>query len=110
MPRKILVVDDDRILLNIIKKQFKKHEEHFHLLLAHDGLEAVEILKEHSISLVVTDLQMPNMDGFELIAHLSDIYPDIPVIIFTGYPAPGWKKAVLVKKALHYLKDRKSVV
>jgi len=103
MLRKVLVVDDDRILLNVIKKQFKKHEDYFDLLLASDGLEAVEVLKEHSISLVVTDIQMPNMDGFALIAHLSDIYPDIPVIILTGYPAPGWKKAVLIKKALQYL-------
>jgi len=103
MKRKVLVVDDDRLLRNLIKNQFKKHEDYFDLLLASDGLEAVEVLKEHSISIVVTDLLMPNMDGFALLSHLSDTYPDIPVIIITGYAAPGWKKAILTKQASRYL-------
>ena len=103
MPRKVLLVDDDRILLKLFQKKCQKYEKYFELLLAADGLEAVEVMKKHSVSLVVTDLQMPNMDGYALIAHLSDTYPDIPVIIITGYPSPDAKKAVLVKKAFQYV-------
>ncbi len=103
MQRKVLLVDDDRILLKLFKKKCQKFEKYFELLLAADGLEAVEVMKKHSVSLVVTDLQMPNMDGYALIAHLSDIYPDIPVIIITGYPSTDGKKSVLVKKAFQYV-------
>jgi DNA-binding response OmpR family regulator len=103
MLRKILIVDDDRILRNLIQKKCKKYENIFTPFLAGDGGEALEILKVHSVSLVVTDLQMPNMDGFALIAQLSKTYPDIPVIVLTGFRAPEWKKQKLKESAAGYI-------
>ncbi len=103
MLRKVLIVDDDRILRNLIQKKCKKYEKIFMPLLAGDGNEALETLKAHSVSLVVTDLQMPNMDGFALIAHLSKTYPDIPVIVLTGFIAPEWKKKRLKEFAAGYI-------
>ncbi len=103
MVRKVLIVDDDRILRNLIGKKCAKYKNRFIPILAGDGLEALDILKENSISLIITDLQMPNMDGFELIARLTETYPDIPVIILTGYNAPSWKKTILQKEASGYI-------
>jgi len=103
MLRNVLIVDDDRILRNLIAKKCAKYKTRFTPLLAGDGIEALDILKEKSISLIITDLQMPNMDGFELIAHLTESYPDIPVIILTGYKAPTWKKQILQKDASGYI-------
>jgi len=103
MLKKVLIVDDDRILCSLIQNKCKKYENLFRTILAGDGVEAVEQLQKHAISLVVTDLQMPRMDGFSLIAHLSDTYPDIPVIILTGFSTPHWKKAVLKESALEYI-------
>ena len=40
------------------------------------------------VDLVVTDLRMPKMDGFELLAHMSGQYPNIPVIVMTAYDTP----------------------
>jgi len=103
MLRKVLIVDDDRILRKLIQKKCETYEKIFTPLLAGDGNEALETLKAHPVSLVVTDLQMPNMDGFALIAHLSKTYPDIPVIVLTGFSAPDWKKQRLKESAAGYI-------
>ena len=103
MIRKVLIVDDDQIWLRLIKKKFEGYSDAFDTETAVDGLEAVEKLKEHAVSLVVTDLQMPNMDGLTLLAHLSEQYPDIPVIIMTAYSSPNSKKSVLDGGAAGYI-------
>ena len=95
MKRNALIVDDDRILRHLIKKKFQAHASVFNTYLAADGVEAVQSLKDHAVSIVVTDLHMPNMDGFELLAHMSAKYPDIPVIVLTAYSTPQSKQRVL---------------
>jgi CheY-like chemotaxis protein len=101
--RKVLIVDDDHIWLRLIKKKFEKYSDKFEALFASDGMRAVELLKTNTISLVVTDLQMPEMDGFSLLARLSEQYPDIPVIIVTAYSTPKSKKRVLEAGAAGYI-------
>ena len=103
MIKKVLFVDDDRILRRMIQKKFEKYEDTFSAITAEDGLDAVEKLKQNTISLVVTDLQMPRMDGFALLAHLSEKYPDIPVIVQTGYGTPKSKKSALERGAAGYI-------
>ena len=88
MIKNVLLVDDDHEMLIALKEGFQKYKDAFSILLASDGLKAVESLKKNTISLVVTDLKMPGMDGFELLAHIMEHYPDIPVIIITGYSTP----------------------
>ena len=88
MIKNVLLVDDDHEMLVALKEGFQRYKDSFAILLAADGLKAVESLKKNTISLVVTDLKMPGMDGFELLAHIMEHYPDIPVIIITGYSAP----------------------
>ena len=95
MKKNALIVDDDRILRHLIKKKFQAHASVFNTLLAEDGVEAVQCLKDNAVSIVVTDLHMPNMDGFELLAHMSAKYPDIPVIVLTAYSTPQSKQRVL---------------
>ena len=103
MQKKALIVDDDRILRHLVKKKFKAHETVFTTLLAEDGEEAVQTLKDHAISIVVTDLHMPKMDGFELLAHMSAKYPDIPVIVLTAYGSPKSKEKVLATCAAGFM-------
>ena len=95
MVKRILLVDDDRILLRLAQEKFKRYQNIFTIVTAENGLEAVDKLKQEVISLVVTDLQMPQMDGFALLAHLSENYPDIPVIILTAYGSQTSRKAAL---------------
>jgi len=95
MIRNVLVVDDDRILRRLIKKKLERHAETFTVLTAENGIDAVDKLRSAPVSLVVTDLQMPEMDGFALLAHLSEHYPEIPAIIFTGFSLPQSQRSAL---------------
>ena len=101
--KNVLIVDDDRILRRLIANKLAKQGVPFSILLAENGKEAVAFLKRHPVSLVVTDLQMPEMDGFALLAHLSAHYPDIPVVILTAYSTPDTKKKVLAGGAIGYM-------
>jgi CheY-like chemotaxis protein len=103
MIKNVLLVDDDGEMLHALKEGFKKYQESFAVLLAGDGLQALERLKQNIISLVVTDLKMPNMDGFELLAHIMEHYPDIPVIIITGYSTPEMEQLAREGGAVGYI-------
>jgi CheY-like chemotaxis protein len=103
MIKNVLLVDDDTEMLHALKEGFKKYRESFAILLAEDGLQALTSLKQNIISLVVTDLKMPNMDGFELLAHIMEHYPDIPVIIITGYSTPEMEQLAHKGGAVGYI-------
>lgn len=103
MIKNVLLVDDDGEMLHALKEGFRKYQESFAVLLAEDGLQALERLKQNIISLVVTDLKMPNMDGFELLAHIMEHYPDVPVIIITGYSTPEMEQLAREGGAVGYI-------
>ena len=103
MIKNVLLVDDDTEMLHALKEGFKKYQDSFAVLLAEDGLQALKGLKQNIISLVVTDLKMPNMDGFELLAHIMEHYPDIPVIIITGYSTPEMEQLARKGGAVGYI-------
>jgi len=83
--RNVLIVDDDRDLLLMSKEGLENHSEAFSVFTAENGEMAVEELRRNPVSLVLTDLYMPRMDGFALLAHISEHYTDIPVIVMTGF-------------------------
>ena len=103
MIKNVLIVDDDKEMLLALKEGFKKYQESFAVLLAEDGLVALKGLKANVISLVVTDLKMPRMDGFELLAHVMEHYPDIPVIMITGYSTPEMERLAREGGAVGYI-------
>ncbi|MCP4691796.1 MAG: response regulator, partial [Desulfobacterales bacterium] len=89
---KVLLVDDDSIFLRIIEHEMRKYEGQFEVSLARNGVEAVEALKKEYVSVVVTDLMMPEMDGLELLAHVTRNYPRIPFIVITGCESDELKR------------------
>ena len=103
MEKKVLVVDDYHEMLISLKEGLEKYGETFSVLLAGDGHFAVEKLKENPVSLVVTDLKMPHMDGFALLAHIMEQYPDIPVIIITAYSTPKMEQLASEGGAVGYI-------
>lgn len=82
---RILVVDDSAVPRTKLKKLFEGHG--FEVETAGDGVEAMEAVGKSKFSVIVTDLEMPNMDGFELIAAIQGSMEteDIPVIAITGH-------------------------
>ena len=79
----ILLIDDDRELLLFEEKFLSPH---YNIVIAENGIEALEILRKISVNLIVSDIMMPGMDGFELTQRLkSDIeFSHIPVILLTA--------------------------
>ncbi len=81
----ILIVDDDTGILELIHRHL--HSMDYHTFKAVSVKEAVGILRDTEIHLLITDLKMPEVDGFELIQFVSEHYPAIPKLVVTGSPS-----------------------
>lgn len=66
-----LIVEDHPILLNALCDYLKPEFPDSNVFLARNGLEAIEIIKKNSIDLIITDIEMPQMDGLELVEILK---------------------------------------
>ncbi|ACY12692.1 sigma-54-dependent transcriptional regulator [Haliangium ochraceum] len=78
----ILVVDDEQDNLDAFRFNFKRA---FRLLCASSGEEALEILRDNEVAVIVTDQRMPRMTGLELLLKAAEIQPDAVGIILTAY-------------------------
>ncbi len=84
MKTNILIVDNDESLVKVLH-DFLSKDGRFETLTAPDGRAALEIAKNHTIDLVITDLKMPGLDGVELLSILQKDSPDLRSIILTGH-------------------------
>ncbi len=81
----ILIVDDDLFALALLEEQLKSYGDFFTPVYASNGREAIEILGQEDISLLVTDLIMPGeVSGWDLIDYIENFHPHIPVVVITG--------------------------
>ncbi len=85
---KVLIVDDEVRFLQSIEAGLASYHGRFNVLTAINGREALEILEKEKIDLLITDLRMPEMDGFSLLAHASVSYPFMPTIVMTAFATP----------------------
>ena len=79
----VLIVDDESEIRELISLQLEDTQRQF--LFAGNGLEAIEILKDQKIDLVISDIAMPKMNGFELLRKIKLLGLTTPVIIITGH-------------------------
>lgn len=84
---KILVVDDEADLELLIKQKFRKkiREQIYSFLFAKDGNEALELLKNEDIDIVLSDINMPGMDGLTLLTKLPEANPVIKAVMVSAY-------------------------
>ena len=88
MLNNVLIVDDESSLLSGIEAGFAALQDRIRIYTAENGRAAVRILESVPVDLVVTDIKMPQMDGFELLAYMSSRFPEIPVIVMSAYGTP----------------------
>ena len=81
---RILFVDDEKNLRELLIRIFEK-DGRFLVDTASDGEEGLEAVAKNDYSLVVTDLQMPNLSGLAFIRRLHHSYPGLPFVVFTGF-------------------------
>ena len=79
---KILVVDDERIVLESCRRVLG---ESYDVSLAKSADEALEAMSRDAFSLILLDIKMPGKDGMTLMRQVKDKWPEIPVIIMSGY-------------------------
>ncbi|MDM8539747.1 response regulator [Desulfococcaceae bacterium HSG9] len=84
--KNVLIVDDEtRLTSTLISGLETFYAKDYAFLSAQNGQEAVQLLKSHPIDLVVTDLKMPVMNGFQLLAYMRSHYVSTPVIVLSAY-------------------------
>jgi len=81
---KILVVDDSNYIRKFVA--FSLKAVGYKVVTANDGMEAMELLPHTKFDLVITDLNMPNVDGYQLVKYLRDDeeYKTVPIIILSS--------------------------
>lgn len=81
----ILVVEDHPEQLLRITRLLGAYEDRFSVVAARNGREAIAALKTETIDLVVTDIQMPEIDGIVLLAYIHTYHPELPCFVTTAY-------------------------
>jgi DNA-binding NtrC family response regulator len=97
----ILIVDDDIHVLELIQRHL--HDLNYHTYRAVSVKEALAIMQDNAIDLLITDLQMPGVDGLQLVKYVSEHYPDIPKLMVTGYPSVEGALEAMKSGVMEYL-------
>jgi signal transduction histidine kinase len=80
----ILVVDDNAVIRQILKLALEQN--HHHVTMANDGQEAIELMEKHYFDLILLDIMMPKMNGFQVLEHMAKVpeLAQIPVIVISA--------------------------
>ncbi len=100
---KILVVDDESRHRKGIVEMIRSMNPDYSLYEAGDGMAAMQMIHTHNIDIMITDIQMPNMDGLQLIGSLNQYAKDVKVVILTAYGYFDYAKKALKLGAFDYL-------
>ncbi len=82
---KVLFVDDEPEILNGLRLTLRKQKKFWDILFATSGAEAVELLSQHELDAVVTDMQMPGIDGAELLTRVRTVQPQACRLVISGH-------------------------
>lgn len=97
----ILIVDDEEVLRTLLEKILSR--EGYKIRCAPDGVAALEMMREEPCSIVISDMQMPRMDGFELLRTIKNEFPDTGAIIMTAFGDTYTVKDALLLGADEYI-------
>ncbi|MEE9436523.1 MAG: sigma-54 dependent transcriptional regulator [Candidatus Adiutricales bacterium] len=79
----ILVVDDEKNYLLVMAALLS--DQGYEVLTAENGVQALEVIDETDLELVLTDMKMPQMDGIDLLTRITKLRPELPVIVMTAF-------------------------
>ncbi|MEF3694595.1 MAG: response regulator [Candidatus Cloacimonadota bacterium] len=103
MVRHICIVDDEEELVSNLKYEINHLRPDWEIHGFNSGLEALKLILSGQIDALVTDIAMPDMDGYELFWRVKDYKEDLPVVMMTGF---GYDpNHVLVRSKVEGLKD-----
>ncbi len=97
----VLVVDDEELYRRALERILTRVGHH--VISARGASEALQVVAEQPVDLVLSDIQMPGINGLELVRQIRDIAPDLPCIVITGYGSPEQSVEALRAGAFWYL-------
>ena len=100
MKKKILLVDDNTLFRSIVA-EILKDDEAFAVSVAGDGISALESLETEQFDILITDINMPRMDGIVLFHKVRELYPELPVVFISGFVHNSLSDRLLSEGAFH---------
>jgi YesN/AraC family two-component response regulator len=101
--KKVLIVDDEETLTWSMSKSLSKDKDKYEVIIANNGKEALALLKNNKIDLVISDIRMPDINGLDLLVKIKKEYPDTKVIIMTAYGSSDVQKEANRRGSLYYV-------
>ena len=83
IPAKVLIVDDEKDFVEMFSLRLEGQGEK--VSTAHSGKEALKVLENVAIDVVILDIRMPGMDGIDTLKQIKNLYPRVEVILLTGH-------------------------
>ena len=99
----VLIVDDEKLFLASLTEGLASYGGDFQVITAHNGKQAIDIMNSHSVDLVVTDLKMPMVEGFQFLVHLINEDFNLPIIVMTAFATPEIENQLKDFQPLGYL-------
>lgn len=101
--KRVLVVDDEEDMLWMLQRNLNKGMPDVEILAAKSGEEALAVLSDKNVNLVITDINMPGMNGLDLLIEVNNRYPQTGVIIMTAYPSNAYKNEAMLSGSLRFI-------
>jgi CheY-like chemotaxis protein len=92
MQKRVLIVDDEEDLTWTLSKKLSKDSDKFQLVCVNSGMEAIDVMNQLPVDLVITDVRMPEVSGLDLLLQIKERYPQTKVIIMTAYGSDDVKR------------------
>ncbi|HHS13662.1 MAG TPA: response regulator [bacterium] len=92
--KKILIVDDEEDLTWSISRKLQKDNRRLDIICANSGNQALKMLSQNKVDLMVTDLRMPGVNGWQLLDTIKSSYPQTQVIVMTAFGSLEIKQAL----------------
>lgn len=99
----LLIADDEADERALIRFLLNGFQDVFHVLEAQNGRDALELLTGSHVDVLLSDIQMPFLNGIDLVRKVKETNPDIEVLFFSGYDDFAYVKAALSLKAVNYI-------
>jgi two-component system chemotaxis response regulator CheB len=107
---KILIVDDEPDLIYALQESLAADKALFDVVTAENGREALMILAREDVHLVVADINMPEMNGIELLDEIKRRYPEIGVILMSAYGTEKLRQEIRQTDCLHFIEKPFSIM
>ena len=100
---RILHIDDDRAFSELVSTVLQRERDYFDVVSRTDPRDGLDCLKETGVDCIVSDYEMPRLDGLDVLERVRDEYPDLPFVLFTGKGSEEIASEAISKGVTEYL-------